>query len=438
MRVFLHIGAPKTGTSAIQYFMNTNRPVLERLGFYYPEHHLDQNNVSGGHTDLGVSLIEKDMVRARQIVEGRLKEAEERQCHLVLSGESFYGFFKELKELFSGHSVYIISYYRDPLESLISNHNQVVKRHFEIRNLNEYLSTFIGQPAYGFSGEVLFKWHSLFGKERLHVWPYSKNAFPGGSIEYSFLSILGINEAEWCGFVLRQGGINSSYTDEALELKRLLNHVLGMDDHHINAQLDWSMQKYSDNAGSAAGEKTFPRVKPEILTELAEQFAAPKRQVINEFLAFKPADFSEKVGESLSFGRLGADGGERLKKVISVWEAVKANLPDIATRIEERVASATKQKQAPFALFRLADVMGLDYSEPKTDIGIPPSALKVFTNEKAGIPDFLRELTKVLVDQGRDEEAYALIKRAVALRPKGPALIKLHEEIAARLEGGCS
>ena len=436
MRVFLHIGAPKTGTSAIQYFMNTNRLLLERLGFCYPEHHLDQNNVSGGHTSLGVSLVDKDMNKAGQIVDGWLSEAQKRRCDLVLSGESFYGFFKELKALFSGHSVEIISYYRDPLESLISNHNQVVKRHFETRNLSDYLATFIGQPAHGFSGEVLLKWQSFFGKEHLHVWPYSRSTFPEGSIEFSFLSILGINKAEWSGFSRRHGDINSSYTDEALELKRLLNHVLSPDDHQINAQLDWSMQKYSDNAVSAVGEKTSPFVKPEILTELASQFAEPKRQVIDDFLAVKPTDFSEKVGDGLSFVSLGADGGKRLKNVISVWEAVKTDLPGIATRLEERVAKATKQKQAPFALFRLADVMGLAYSEPKTNIGIPSTALKVFTNEKAGLPDFLRELAKVLVDQGRDEDAYALIKRAVELRPKGPALIKLHDEITARLEAG--
>jgi hypothetical protein len=434
MRVFLHIGAPKTGTSAIQYFMNTNRPLLEQLGFYYPEHHVDQNHISGGHTELGVSLVEKDMIRARQLVTDWVNEAEERRCHLILSGESFYGFFKEFKELLSGHTVDIISYYRDPLESLISNHNQVVKRHFETRNLDDYLATFIGQPSLGFTGEVLLKWRSFFGDKLLHVWPYSKTAFPEGSIEYSFLFILGIGQREWSRFSRRQDGINASYTVEALELKRLLNSILSPDDNQINAQLDWAMQKYSDDANNKSRGKAALFVKLGTITKLAEQFAEPKRQIINEFLVVKPSDFSEKVGDALSFGELSADGGERLKKIVSVWEAVKTDLPNIAVRLEERAANAVKKQQAPFALFRLADVMGLSYSEPKTDISIPRSALKVFMNEKAGLPDFLRELAKVLVDQGQDEDAHSLIKRAVELRPRGPAIVKLHDEIAARLE----
>jgi hypothetical protein len=54
--VVFHIGAPKTGASAIQKFLLENRQALKSLGFYYPEHALDENGVSGGHTGFGLKI----------------------------------------------------------------------------------------------------------------------------------------------------------------------------------------------------------------------------------------------------------------------------------------------------------------------------------------------------------------------------------------------
>ncbi|MFL1455752.1 tetratricopeptide repeat protein [Marinobacter sp. GN3S48] len=436
MQVFLHIGAPKTGTSAIQYFMNSNRELLERLGFYYPEHGSDQNNVSGGHVAVGVPLIEKDMDKAKNQVEQWVKAARSEGCALVLSAESFYGKFAELKELFSGHDVEIISYFRDPMESVVSNHNQVVKRHFATTSLQDYLASHIGRDAAGLSGLVMLKWISAFGRDRVHVYPYHSEAFPEGRIEYSFLSILGIHRCHWNAFELEARRVNTSYTGEALELKRLLNHVLKPEYGRVNFEIDWALQRFSDERNNAGAKKAIPFVSGDVWRTLAGQFEQSNAIMLDEVLDLNLNGFLASPAGGYLSDLVEPDGGERLQGVVGVWRYLREQLSEISTNLEVDVAEKVKQERAPYALFRLADIMGIPYREPATDFGIPPAALKVFLQDKSGTPDFLREIAKILAKQGQYEDALPVIKRALELRPTGPAIKRLHDEIATRVEIG--
>jgi hypothetical protein len=49
MKIFIYVGPPKTGTSVIQHWCNTNREVLAREEIYYPTHKLDANGISSGN-----------------------------------------------------------------------------------------------------------------------------------------------------------------------------------------------------------------------------------------------------------------------------------------------------------------------------------------------------------------------------------------------------
>ena len=50
--IYFHIGPGKTGTSAIQAWLQSNQAWLKKNSVLYPEHELDINNVSSGHRNI--------------------------------------------------------------------------------------------------------------------------------------------------------------------------------------------------------------------------------------------------------------------------------------------------------------------------------------------------------------------------------------------------
>ena len=57
MNVILHVGPGKTGSSAIQKWLNEHSDTLLSEGVFYPEHSLDENGVSSGNA---LSIFEYD------------------------------------------------------------------------------------------------------------------------------------------------------------------------------------------------------------------------------------------------------------------------------------------------------------------------------------------------------------------------------------------
>nr|WP_320193017.1 hypothetical protein [uncultured Desulfobacter sp.] len=89
MKLILHIGVSKTGTSAIQRFLYLNHSLLEKHGVYVPEYLLNDSNqyrpkvlrkyIIEGHN----KVFEKEAIRIRD-------NAREKKCHtVVVSDESF-------------------------------------------------------------------------------------------------------------------------------------------------------------------------------------------------------------------------------------------------------------------------------------------------------------------------------------------------------------
>ena len=88
--LILHVGAPKTGTSAVQRHFHAQADVLRRHGIHYPHHHLDANGVSGGHGDLLAQALAAGPIAGRQAIAQNLAAARREECRLLLSAESAF------------------------------------------------------------------------------------------------------------------------------------------------------------------------------------------------------------------------------------------------------------------------------------------------------------------------------------------------------------
>ena len=427
----LHIGAPKAGSSALQAFLQVNRSLLSKAGFYYPEHRYDRNNVSGGHAVLGKALVNKDLNTARDCFQTWLSEAKKKGLCLLLSAESFYGQPIRLNHLTENLKVVVVVYFRDPIESLISTYNQSVKRHFSTHTLKSFARKQLDRDIPEFSGMIIEKWHTEFGLNNLRVLPYIPSAFPDGKIEYSFINTLGISESARPLFSLLPRRINSSYTPSALELKRLFNHVTSSDTKLSN-EIDWCLQAYSD----ASDEKPLPpriSLSNELFSQFADKFTPSNNYIKNNCIqsypggflvypqsAIEPLEATTRKTSSLSQVLIDAFSGE----------------PKIIEQVQRLVLSNRESKPtSSYSLLKLAELLGDDIEQ----IEMPNQVfskfqMDVLTSEVSAPADLLREIALMLYRFEQYEQAYLVISRALSLRPKGQAIIEAYRQLGEMVE----
>lgn len=226
--LYLHIGAAKTGTTAIQDFCLLNRKLLKKKGYLFPKlglygeaHHLL------GHA-WGVGWMPQhmidDLVPADIWAQARTL-FQRNDSNLIISSETLTSTFmqkpesmREIKQLFNGCPVIIILYLRRQDLHAQSLYNQCVKTGHTDKKFNpEKLPKFY--DYYNFLVSIV----DVFGKENVIVRPYEKGQFRDGNIFSDFLSSLGIiwsNE-----FVMPEKKSNPRLGREALEFLRIANSV---------------------------------------------------------------------------------------------------------------------------------------------------------------------------------------------------------------------
>ena len=234
VKVLIHIGPPKSGTSAIQYSLQKNRQKLAANGIYYPKHLTDVNGISSGN----LSSIYDVSIKSRSIntakVSTLLAKCAELNMHtLVLSSEFFFERITEIVAVLP--QAKFIAYIRNPLDSFESLYNQSVKRHHKVQpiKMSAKLPMLYLTRLYTLIDE--------FGANKFILRSYSKSAFFKGSIINDFYSILDVEPPSDVS-----KNINSSYSFEALEFKRWLNRFCSPS---LALKADKILQTYKSSTG---------------------------------------------------------------------------------------------------------------------------------------------------------------------------------------------
>lgn len=256
LKIYIHIGPPKTGTSALQNWFLSNRAWLLGKGIYYPNHSIDSNGVSSGHVEC---LFDRDSnnelhfsaVKLADVLEKATKSSAQ---SLLLSSEFF---FRRLPSILTKlPQAKIIAYVRNPLDVIESSYNQSVKRHFQtevIKITNAPKST---------SLHALDKLVQQYGKSCFILRPYDFTLFVGNNIVSDFLFALNVDSSD---ITIKKEKINSSYIFEALEFKRWFNQI---ENKELHSRLDYFCQGYLNGDSqytllpsgkkNAVGESVFP------------------------------------------------------------------------------------------------------------------------------------------------------------------------------------
>ncbi|PWQ98695.1 hypothetical protein [Leucothrix arctica] len=244
--IFIHIGPPKTGTSAIQKWLSEHRKELKKQGLYYPDHRTDENGVSSGNL---LSIFSRKEDNSLYIDTTKVASllscfySNNKYNKLLLSSEFFFMRMNEVREAIP--DAIFIGYLRNPIEKRESQYNQGVKRAlFKHKYPNK-----THHNAQDLS--ILTKYIKSHTCSKLILRPYGPQFFSGGNIASDLLETIDLNKTE-----AKLPNINNSYNLEALELKRWLNNFpLG----NIATKIDICLQSFD------SGVAEYTLINPEIL-----------------------------------------------------------------------------------------------------------------------------------------------------------------------------
>ena len=224
-KLFLHIGAGKTGTSALQSHFVLNKQLLEKNNYYYPttKNESKAKNLkitAGNGLDLAQLLKQKDCNNEsiEALVLQYIKDANGKD--IIISSEILTIFQSKCAKIFkdavnkSGYEVIVIYYVRAIADHLLSSYHQQLKRH----TYSKEFTVFIRNVRNNFL-ETISKSINVFGKENLIVKNYD---VVKGNIFLDFIeNILMIEDIQ--NIIVENKKINRSLTGFEVALMRYMN-----------------------------------------------------------------------------------------------------------------------------------------------------------------------------------------------------------------------
>lgn len=235
MKLILHIGTHKTGTTSLQHFCALNRTKLQTFGIFYP-----RNRKSAYvFNHLASQIAFNGEAKTRSELEEYVQEAKQAGAHTVIvSGESFYamtGFFHLIqkkpvadywgmeekfvavfadivKEIFTNIEIRIFMRPQDDLAA--SLYNQMVK------NTQGYTGSFsdflsLSRPIYDYARHLAL-WVAQYGRSNVKATIYGRD-----TIQDFFTDIL--TDEQIKSFVGKTYSSNERLNRDVLEFKRVLN-----------------------------------------------------------------------------------------------------------------------------------------------------------------------------------------------------------------------
>ncbi|WP_422156462.1 hypothetical protein KV699_08570 [Vreelandella titanicae] len=417
--VILHVGAPKTGSSALQRFCNENHKNLKSLGFYYPDHPLDKNGVSGGHTQIAGALIQNNYEFAKERFDDFLETAKSKNLTLLLSAEAFYGQHKNMASLCHGLNVKIVGFLRHPLDYLLGNHNQGIKRHMMTKRLNQVIPEMLNQPMPHLVGIPFCHWADEFGDENCSFLPYQA---PDKSkpLEVTFLRMLGIDERSAKRMVGDVKVTNRSYVQSALEVKRLLNTVLVDLPESFSHNVDWCLQGYSDRALDERPYEIADIPKP-LMDELSSRLSHQMSEVKQRF-----PELAETTTMPSASRGIGQDSIDLLRPL----KTLRDEIPKVFAAIVDEAERQRDKGRDEYAFLKLLDYLNIDFNEPSSLKNVlPGGVLKTLASSESESADYLREIALMLERLGYYDDALLIINLANEKRPSGKGIIKIKDRI---------
>lgn len=266
--IYFHIGLPKSGSSAVQAYLNENHNALKKGGVLYPwpYSYSQKYRTSGGNGSIILrSLREWDKGVEPSFVKDELERFSKRFDKIIVSSEGFSTDIRNPEDLYKvipdGIPVAVIIYLRNQVDKFVSDVNQTIKN----SKRDNYS---ISENWFRFNNyyDHVKRWVEAFGRDRVVVRGYNKQAFENNDIVSDFCKITSIPRL---GFD-EKTPINPSLSLFHLEIMRQLNiiaHEKGGDAWRIKKFVKDFVWESSVETGLKGGKETY--IKKEVLEEIS-------------------------------------------------------------------------------------------------------------------------------------------------------------------------
>jgi hypothetical protein len=215
----LHIGAPKTGTSAIQAFLALNREAFQAAtGIHYPQSGSDDRALRGKPTAGNGARIAK-LLRSRKrdaldrAVALTERELGRSETALLFSSEGFWAVTQDAMSAFMDRfrdaaSFRFVLYARPQVKHVESAYLQVLGNRGFDGGVDDYFDQL---KSRFFVGQKLRSLRELAGAENVTARKYDRKTLVGGDVIDDFLDVFG---AKWQDGFVRPPEVNATIDAE--------------------------------------------------------------------------------------------------------------------------------------------------------------------------------------------------------------------------------
>ena len=219
-KIFLHIGAGKTGSLALQNWLFNNSKILEKKGIYYPTFNQNITNkyqITSGNGNYFIQILREG--KLRELLSTFTKRSE----NLLFSSEIFQSLTDTELELLNtiaqeyNYDITVILYIRDLYDMVYSSYLQLIKRHMYFNDFEYFCQEIKSVQQF----DVLYKYEKIFDKmEVVHY-----DAYIEEGIEKPLCKILNLNIDSVNSMIKTK--VNRSLDVFEAELLKQVNRIFG-------------------------------------------------------------------------------------------------------------------------------------------------------------------------------------------------------------------
>jgi len=285
LKFYFHIGQPKTGTSAIQAFLNYNREKLAKeFGILYPN--FQQKELDSGFCHNNEQLfsqfhsVDDNQEFTKYLIECKQFCLDNDIDTIIISWEGFQvklwpELIKNIESTLNCE-IRLILYLRRQDLVYESSWKQWGHKNKEFQNIHDYIAA--NDKNYL---NYLRNWLKYFPKEQFILRTFEKSCI-SDDVVHDFLKILGIKDND--GFIIPPDNnlnVNAGLTPEIVEILRLCNYLVVDSNNHTLLDMMYSI--LSEKFKKRDPFKNYGFLTLEERKKIMEKYETSNREVANIF-----------------------------------------------------------------------------------------------------------------------------------------------------------